>query len=199
MNKSDIIAFFDRYAPQWDADQVDKTSIIRKILDGAGIGEGMDILDVACGTGVMFPYYLERKASSVTGIDISPEMAKLAARKFGEYPNIRIVCGDVEETPFDRRFDAVMVYNAFPHFPHPERLIQRLASLVKPGGTLTVAHGASREAIDAHHSGAASKVSNGLMPAEDLNTLFDPYFDVTVVISDDEMYQVTGMKRKISF
>ena len=65
-----------------------------------------------------------------------------------------------------------MVYNAFPHFPEPERLIERLAGLLKDGGCLTVAHGMSREKIDGHHSGMASKVSRGLMAAEDLAEVF---------------------------
>ena len=195
MNKRDVIEFFDRYAPNWDADQIPKDKIINRILDNAGVAEGQDILDVACGTGILFPFYLERKVASVTGIDISPEMAKLAAEKHKEYECIRVICGDVEETPFDRQFDSVMVYNAFPHFPEPEQLIATLASLTKEGGRLTIAHGASREQIDNHHSGAASKVSNGLMYADELKLLFEPYFDVDIVISTQEMYQVSGVRR----
>ena len=195
MNKRDVIEFFDRYAPNWDADQIPKDKIINRILDNAGVAEGQDILDVACGTGILFPFYLERKVASVTGIDISPEMAKLAAEKHKEYECIRVICGDVEETPFDRQFDSVMVYNAFPHFPEPEQLISTLASLTKEGGRLTIAHGASREQIDNHHSGAASKVSNGLMYADELKLLFEPYFDVDIVISTQEMYQVSGVRR----
>ena len=195
MNKRDVIAFFDKYAPQWDADQIPRDKIINRILDNAGVGEGQEILDVACGTGILFPFYLERNVASVTGIDISPEMAKLAAKKHEACENIRVICGDVEETRFDGQFDNVMVYNAFPHFPEPERLIATLASLTKEGGRLTIAHGASREQIDNHHSGEASKVSNGLMYAEELKMLFDPYFEVDILISSREMYQVSGVRR----
>ena len=195
MNKSDVIEFFDRYAPQWDADQIDKTPIINRILDNANVGEGLEVLDVACGTGVLFPYYLQRNVKSVTGIDISHEMAKLAARKHEGIANIQVICGDVEQTRFGRKFDTAMVYNAFPHFPDPEHLIATLAALLKDGGRLTIAHGASREAIDNHHSGAASKVSNGLMSAEALKQLFSPYFDVDIMISNHEMYQVSGIKK----
>lgn len=52
----------------------------------------MDVLDVACGTGVLFPDNLKRCVESVTGIDISPEMARLAAEKF---PQVQVICGDV--------------------------------------------------------------------------------------------------------
>ena len=174
MNKRDVIEFFDRCAPTWDAEMIKSDAIIGTILDNAEVAEGMDILDVACGTGVMFPYYLSRGAASVTGIDISCEMAKIAAGKYTDNPKVQVICGDVEETEFDRKFDRIVVYNAFPHFPNPQRLIKTLAGFLMEGGRLTIAHGASRAAIDNHHSGSASKVSNGLMAADALAGLFAP-------------------------
>jgi len=195
MNKQDVIEFFDRMAPSWDADMIKNDTVIEKILDNAEVEAGQDILDVACGTGVMFPYYLNRGAASVTGIDISPEMVKIAEGKFAAEDRVQVICGDVEEVSFDKKFDRIVVYNAFPHFPKPKRLIKILAGLLKENGRLTIAHGQSREAIDGHHRGSASKVSNGLMSADSLKKLFDPHFDVEVMISNSQMYQVSGVKR----
>jgi len=197
MEKKDIIEFFDRCASTWDADMIKSDVIIGRILDNAEVGAGMDVLDVACGTGVMFDYYLQRDVASVTGIDIAPEMAKIAAKKYAAEERVQVICGDVEEVSFERKFDRIVVYNAFPHFPYPKRLIKILAGLLKEDGRLTIAHGASREAIDNHHSGAASKVSNGLMAAETLKRIFDAHFDVEVVISNRHMYQVSGVKRDV--
>ena len=197
MEKKDVIEFFDRCAPTWDAGMIKSDEIINRILDNAEVEAHMDVLDVACGTGVMFDYYLQRNVASVTGIDISPEMAKIAAEKYAQEPKVQVLCGDVEEYPFDRKFDRIVVYNAFPHFPYPKRLIKILAGLLKEDGRLTVAHGMSREAIDGHHSGAASKVSNGLMTAENLKRIFDAHFDVEAVISNRHMYQVSGVKRDV--
>ena len=197
MDKNDIIDFFDRCAPTWDAEMIKSDVIIGKILDNAEVGADMDILDVACGTGVMFDYYLKRGVASVTGIDISPKMAKIAAEKYAGEEKIQVICADVEEYSFDRKFDRIVVYNAFPHFPYPKRLIKILAGLLKEDGRLTVAHGMSREAIDGHHSGAASKVSNGLMSAESLQQIFDVHFNVEVMISNSYMYQVSGLKRDV--
>ncbi len=195
MDKKDIIAFFDQRASQWDAQMIKSDEIIGKILDNAEVGAGMSVLDVACGTGVMFDYYLERNVSSVVGIDISSEMAKIATDKYAHIPNVQVICGDVEEYDFQEKFDRIVVYNAFPHFPYPKRLIKTLAGMLKEDGRLTIAHGASREAIDNHHSGEASSVSNGLMTADSLKKLFDPYFDVEIMISNRFMYQLSGVKR----
>ena len=193
MEKKDIITFFDNCAPWWDDDMVRNEDLITMILENGGIREGIHVLDVACGTGVLFPDYLKRNVASVTGIDISPEMAKIAQAKF---PEVKVICDDVETVDFGKKFDAIMVYNAFPHFPDPAHLIKVLAGLVKPGGKLSIAHGMSRAALTSHHAGRASKVSIDLIHEKELAALMEPYFDVDVIISNDRMYQVAGVRRE---
>ena len=193
IESKEVIAFFDRLAPNWDAEMIRSDEIISTILDNAGVSAGKDVLDVACGTGVLIPDYLQREVASVTAIDISPEMARIAREKFAS-DKVEILCGDAEKTDFARLFDCIVVYNAFPHFPDPERLIRVLSTWLKPGGTLTVAHGMSREKIDAHHHGPAMKVSNGLMSAEELAAIFEKHLRVGTVVSDERMYQVVGAK-----
>ena len=104
MNKQDVIEFFDRMASSWDADMIKNDEIIGKILDNAEVEAGQDILDVACGTGVMFPYYLQRGVASVTGIDISPEMAKIAEAKYCDVSNVRVICGEHGGDPVSVEF-----------------------------------------------------------------------------------------------
>ena len=196
MDKNEMIAYFDRRAPYWDRENQADPAVIRAILDNAQIGPGQDVLDVACGTGVLFPFYLERKVRSLTAIDLSPAMVKIAGEKAAEASNVTLVCGDVEAWKPDKKFDCIVVYNAFPHFPYPKRLLKNLAGLLKEGGRLTVAHGASREAINAMHEDKAA-VSQELMEAQKLTRLLDAHYDVEVMISNDRMYQVVGRKRDL--
>lgn len=193
MEKKDIIEFFNHAAPDWDAEMIRNEKIITTILDNAGIDCGTDVLDVACGTGVLFPDYLKRSVNSVTGIDISPEMAKIAASKF---PEVTLICGDAEEVTFDKKFDTVIVYNAFTHFSDPARLIEKLARVVKPGGRLSVAYSMSRTQLQRFQSGAPCNISVDLMHEKELSALFTPFFDVDVIISNDRMYQVAGTRRE---
>ena len=193
IEKKEVIAFFDERAGDWDAGMVRSDEKIARILDNAGVRPGSRVLDVACGTGVLIADYLRRDVRSVTAVDISPEMIRVARSKYPQ-KNVTFVCGDAEAADLGTDFDAIVIYNAFPHFPSPDALLARLASLLAPGGRLTVAHGSSRAAIDAHHHGAASHVSNGLMEADALAAIFARYLRVTDVISTDEMYQVVGEK-----
>ena len=197
IDKRDVIAFFDKRAAAWDAETIRHEPVIQAILDNAGVGDGTRVLDVACGTGVLFGDYVHRGASQVTAIDLSPEMAARAAKKAAG-TCVSVVCGDVESDRQVRErgpYDVVMVYNAFPHFPDPAALIRTLSGLVKDGGRLSIAHGMSRAALDAHHSGCARPVSLGLPHEEEIRALMAPYLDVDVAISDGEMYQVCGVKR----
>ena len=67
MNKKDVELFFDHCALWWDDDMVRNDEIINKIWDNSKVKENTSVLDVACGTGVLFPDYLQRKAK-VTGL-----------------------------------------------------------------------------------------------------------------------------------
>lgn len=191
MDREKIISFFDGCAKNWDAETIRNERVINIILDNAQVKENTRVLDVACGTGVLFPDYIKRGAV-VTGVDISPEMVKIAKKNF---PKIEVLCEDVENLDFTENFDVVMVYNAFPHFPYPERLIEKLSTFLRDGGILSVAHGMSREDLLKLHNERASEVSLELPEANELSKIFEPFFNIDIVISDSEMYQVSGIKK----
>lgn len=190
-NIQDVIDFFNSRAATWDDGMVRNEPVINYIMDIGGIRPGIDVLDVACGTGVLFPDYLARGVKSLTAIDIAPEMARRAQEKF---PAANVICGNVETWPFYRTFDSVMVYNAFPHFPDYERIVKELASLTSPGGRFTVAHGMSLEKLRAHHSGAASRISHDMLSAEELAALMRRWCVIDTAISDNEKFIVSGVR-----
>lgn len=191
--KEKVMEYFDERAAHWDERMIRDDNVIDQILDNARICEGKDILDVACGTGVLIPDYLKRNVRTVTGIDLSSKMIKVASKKF-KLSNVTFVCGDVEQVQFDKKFDCIVMYNAFPHFFEPEKVIKILISYLKDDGILTIAHGMSRQQINCHHSGSAKEVSVDLIEVEALAKMFEPELCVKLKISDDRMYQVVGMK-----
>lgn len=191
MKKEEIIEFFDRLAHEWDRQQERNEEVIEKILDKGEITEGRKVLDVASGTGILFEDYLKRKVD-LTAVDISPEMVKTAKEK---YPEIKIICADAENYSFGESFQSVMIYNAFPHFPGPERVIENLTAHLDRGGRLTVAHGTGKAKIDECHSGAAKNISLPLPEAEELSVMMGRFLTVDTVISEENMYLVSGTKK----
>ena len=191
MVKKDVIDFFDGLAQAWDDEQVRNEDVIKTILEKGGIKKGTDVLDVACGTGVLFTDYMNLGVASVTGIDISSEMVKISRQKF---PQTEIICGDAEDYSFQKQFDAVMIYNAFPHFVNPEKLFLNLSKALRDSGRLTVAHGMSEKELEKCHSSRAVNVSNPLPDKEKLSEMMSVFFKVDTMISDEEMYIVSGTK-----
>jgi len=191
LDKRQIIEFFDSCASSWDETLEINDAVIKEILFKGGVSEGKHILDVASGTGVLFPYY-NSLGADFTGIDISPEMVKIAREKF---PENEIICGDAESYAFEKQFDAVMIHNAFPHFPDGDKLISNLTSALKNEGRISVAHSISAKELEKCHSGAANKISLPLPSKEKLGEMMGKYVSVDFLISDDRMFMVSGVKK----
>lgn len=194
MDINEVKDFFNACAPSWDAEMIIDENIVNKILDDANIKEDSVILDVATGTGVLIPYYLKRNVRQVIGVDISDEMIKIASSKFID-KRVSFECKDINELICDSYFDSIILYNAFPHFNDPDKLIKHLSKMLKKNGRLSIAHGMSREMINKHHSGSASKVSCDLLDSKVLKEIMSKYLNVINIIDDETMYEVTGEKK----
>ena len=193
MNREDIIKFFDDCAPRWDMQIVRSDDKIKKILDCAGVKCGANVLDVACGTGVLFKDYLNRDVNRITGVDISSKMIEIAKSKFND-DRIEFINADIQEVKLDCIYDCCVIYNAFPHFIDPKNLISSLYEKIVDGGRLTIAHGASREQINSHHEAQAAGVSTGLMSIDELSQLLSSLFKVDIAISNDDIYIASAIK-----
>lgn len=189
----DVKEFFNRYASHWDDDLIINEEIINRILDDANVKENGVILDVATGTGVLIPFYLKRNVNKIDAVDVSDKMIEVAKSKFND-KRINFICDDVFNIK-DSHYDSIVVYNAFPHFKDGEALIKHLYKMLNNNGRLVIAHGASRDKINNHHSGSASNVSNSLMTSEELKTIMSKYLNVANIIDNDLMYEVCGEKR----
>ena len=74
-----------------------------------------------------------------------------------------------------------------------KQILETVWRYVKKGGTLTIAHGMSREKINTHHDNVMN-VSNLLMDIDELDGLLKKYLKVREKISDEKMYLITAEK-----
>lgn len=114
----------------------------RRLVEAAGIGPGDAILDVGTGRGAVLVPAAERvgPGGSVTGIDLSEEMVRIAgaeAARFGEYVRVRLMDAEHLEFP-DASFDTVLCGFGVMFFPTLDRALAEFHRVLKPGGTLAV-------------------------------------------------------------
>src|SRR5579863_185867 len=99
---------------------------------------GTSVGDVGCGTGRLAPY-LASQGLSPRGVDLSPEMIRVARR---EYPGVSFDVADVRDLPFpDASLAGVVCWYSLMFLPPSARAAAfgELARVVKPGGYLVTA------------------------------------------------------------
>jgi ubiquinone/menaquinone biosynthesis C-methylase UbiE len=114
--------------------------VAERLVEAVGAREGMQLLDVATGSGNV-AIAAARAGASVTGLDLTPELLDAARRRAGESGvEVRWVEGDAEELPFaDDSFDLVTSCFGAMFAPRHERAAAELARVARPGGTIGVA------------------------------------------------------------
>jgi len=102
---------------------------------------GMNVLDVACGTGnLAIP--AARTGATVTGVDIAPNSVEQARQNAkAEGVNAKFDEGDAEALPYpDASFDAVVTMFGAMFAPRPELVASELKRVCRPGGFIAMAN-----------------------------------------------------------
>jgi ubiquinone/menaquinone biosynthesis C-methylase UbiE len=111
-----------------------------RLLAVAALHAGEQVLDVACGTGlVTFAAAAAVGATGmVIGTDLSDHMVDLATQHAP--PNVRIVRMDAEKLDFpDATFDVALSSLGLMYVPDTDRAIAEMRRVLKPGGRAAVA------------------------------------------------------------
>jgi SAM-dependent methyltransferase len=119
------------------ADKISETG--RHVVEAVELEPGMDVLDVACGTGnATLP--AARAGARVTGLDFSPALLAIARERASDaMVEVEWIEGDVQAMPFDdASFDRVI--STFGHMfaPDHERAAAEMKRVCRPGGAIGV-------------------------------------------------------------
>jgi ubiquinone/menaquinone biosynthesis C-methylase UbiE len=123
------------YDQRWAA--YTRGSLDRLVAGLAFIG-GEAVLDVPCGTGELACRLFERWPNlRMQGVDLSPEMLRVAAGKLGDAVPLHAASADALPFP-NAIFDAVVCANSFHYFADPAEALNEFRRVLRPGGALTI-------------------------------------------------------------
>lgn len=111
----------------------------KAVIDKMHCRPGERILEVGVGTGLSLPLY--PSSVHVTGIDLSSHMlAKAQLRKEqGSLKHVELWEMDAENMNFDdNSFDKVVAMYVASVVPHPERMVEEMHRVCKPGGEIFI-------------------------------------------------------------
>ena len=123
------------------------------IVDRLQLPLRAQVLDVGCGPGWMSEF-LARCGYSVTGVDISADMVRIARERVdaiegpvgaGLEPEAEFHAMHVREMPWRGRFDAAILYDTMHHFDDELETLRVIRSTLVPGGLLYLHEGVRPE------------------------------------------------------
>ncbi len=171
-------SFFNEMAAEWDR-HFYTPELERRLPDLVSLfrlKSGSRVLDVGAGTGGIIPYLLQAIGSggSVQAVDFAGEMVKRGKDKFRGEGRVFFQVAAVESLPFpEKLFDHVVCFGAFPHFEDKPCALKEMGRVLKPGGTLLIAHALSSDEIRRHHENCGP-VSHDFLPGEsEMRTLLE--------------------------
>lgn len=136
----DVLAelYADRLADVMDRLPADRAvlGIFCDLVRASGLGTS--VADVGCGSGRLEPY-LAARGLSPKGIDLSPEMIRVARR---DHPSFRFDVADLRELPFeDASLAGLVCWYSLMYLAPSSRpaAFGELARVLKPGGYLATA------------------------------------------------------------
>ncbi|UCE04539.1 MAG: class I SAM-dependent methyltransferase [bacterium] len=157
--------YFNGLAEEWEAKQTAEEKKIKYLLSKLEWKHCNTILDLGCGTGVLFPY-LERISGGqkiIFAIDFAECMAHEAAQK--KYPSIKVLCACARYLPFPgNSINLIIAFHVFPHIRGKKLAVKECWRVLKPNGEFAILHIHSSAEINAIHDGIGGTVKNHKLP-----------------------------------
>ena len=165
-------AYFALHAAEWDEIRGLHSAdgpVEAALQEALGTGNLGALLDVGTGTG-RIAELLAPRAASVTGLDNSPEMLRLARARLQGLPadQLDLVQGDFAALPFaSASFDTVVFHQVLHYAQAPEQVLAEAARVTRTGGTIAVVDFAAhdREELRSQHAQARLGFSDEQMLA----------------------------------
>ena len=132
---------YNKIATWWQDRHINSDYGIAQFEKALGFcSSNINALDVGCGAGGRFIHHLKDKGASVTGIDISKEMLKLAKNN---HPDEQFILADICTWQTKQKFDFIYAWDSIFHLPlkMQKPVLNKLCSLLNKEGVLLYTFG----------------------------------------------------------
>ena len=126
---------------------VNKQGFGNWIVSNYQIEEGMRVLELGCGNGLMWCNHKDRieKCAELVLTDFSEGMLRAAHTNVGELPNVTYRVVDIQDIPYEANsFDVVIANMMLYHVPDLALGLSEVARVLKPKGKFYCATGGER-------------------------------------------------------
>jgi len=192
--------YFESFADDWDKNfTAEDLEILAFLIDTFHLKEGDRVVDLGCGTGVLFDILRRRIGASgkVVGVDFSARMAHKALKNF-PFDNCFAIDADVEQLPLPGGyFDLAISFASFAHFTRPELVIAEVGRVLSPGASFHIIHLLGSKELAEHHHHAGGPVARDVLPPKEkmLEMFLLGGFRDFRLIDQPGLYHVLGLKK----
>lgn len=156
MDQSYVLDRSDRELDRLDLQGIIYRDTTRRALAGAGVGPGMRVLDVGCGSGDVTRLVagLVGPAGSVLGVDVDGETIRAARERTAALgiTNASFEEGEATAVATPGAFDALVGRFFLMHQSSPGETLAAVARTVRPSGTVMMLESHMTALVDGQHS-----------------------------------------------
>ena len=141
MDPSKLGKKYDKIAQWWHDQYFNSEYGVQQFSTAIGFTSGSGkALDVGCGAGGRFVRIMEKNGLSVTGIDVSEEMIKLASKN---HPQHVFLHQDICHWEAEEAFDFIVAWDSIFHLPLAMQapVVTKLCNLLSSNGVLMYTFG----------------------------------------------------------
>jgi malonyl-CoA O-methyltransferase len=130
--KRSVMQRYDLTAHLYDMRYAEEqTAKIEAAMKNINLEKHNSVLDVGCGTGLLFGYVANR-ARMVVGLDISRKILCEARERAKRFPNVHLICADADNIPLKENvFDYAFAVTLIQNMPNPLRTLNEIRRVTR--------------------------------------------------------------------
>ena len=137
--KRDVMHRYDLTAHIYDTRYAEEqTAKIEAVIESINMEKEASVLDVGCGTGLLFEY-VANKAEAIVGLDISRETLLQAKRYAKKFANVHLILADSDNVPLKEDvFSHVFALTLIQNTPNPFKTLNEIKRVSKENAVIIV-------------------------------------------------------------